>query len=213
MTKFEGVFHTGPVSTAPHQTFEKVSLNNDNILLRGCTLRATEWVYGLVIFTGKDTKLMRNSGAKRHKVTSVDVFLNRAVIGIFISMLVFTFVCTLYDLAWERDVGMRFQIYQPWESFMPQDNIAGAFILRAIMIYLSYFILFNTFVPVSLYVSVEVVRLAQSIMITWDKDMYYEENDIAADCRNTSLSEELGQIQYLFSDKTGTLTQVILLTT
>lgn len=56
--------------------------------------------------------------------------------------------------------------------------------------------------------SVEVIRLALSFLIGWDLQMYYEKNDTPAKARTTTLNEELGQIEYVFSDKTGTLTQV-----
>ena len=56
--------------------------------------------------------------------------------------------------------------------------------------------------------SVEVIRLAMSFLIGWDLKMYYEKTDTPAKARTTTLNEELGQIEYIFSDKTGTLTQV-----
>lgn len=56
--------------------------------------------------------------------------------------------------------------------------------------------------------SVEMIRFAHSFMINWDVKMYYEKSDTPAKCRTTTLNEELGQIEYIFSDKTGTLTQV-----
>ena len=54
----------------------------------------------------------------------------------------------------------------------------------------------------------EVIRLALSFIISWDLAMYHEETDTPAKARTTTLNEELGQIEYIFSDKTGTLTQV-----
>ena len=45
-------------------------------------------------------------------------------------------------------------------------------------------------------------------MINWDESMYYAKSDTPAKTRTTTLNDELGQIEYVFSDKTGTLTQV-----
>ena len=59
-----------------------------------------------------------------------------------------------------------------------------------------------------MYISIEMIRLFQSKLINWDNRMYDEVNDIPAEARTASLNEELGQIEYIFSDKTGTLTQV-----
>ena len=53
----------------------------------------------------------------------------------------------------------------------------------------------------------EVVKFQQAQFINSDLDMYYAPTDTPALCRTSSLVEELGQIEYVFSDKTGTLTQ------
>ncbi|MEQ2206599.1 hypothetical protein XENOCAPTIV_000480, partial [Xenoophorus captivus] len=74
----------------------------------------------------------------------------------------------------------------------------------------SYIIILNTVVPISLYVSVEVLRLGHSFFINWDRKMYYNQTNTSAEARTTTLNEELGQVEFIFSDKTGTLTQNIM---
>lgn len=56
--------------------------------------------------------------------------------------------------------------------------------------------------------SVEIIRFVQSFFINWDEQMYYPQRDMCARAHTTTLNEELGQVQYIFTDKTGTLTQV-----
>lgn len=61
------------------------SLDNEFILLRGTVLRNTVWAYGVVIFAGKDTKLMQNSGKTKLKRTSIDRLLNFIILGVRLS--------------------------------------------------------------------------------------------------------------------------------
>eukprot|EP01137_Pigoraptor_chileana_P037560 Opistho-2@34827 len=76
--------------------------------------------------------------------------------------------------------------------------------------FVTFIVLLNTLVPISLYVSLEFIRIGQSLLINWDVLMYDEHSDTPTHCRTTTLSEELGMIQYVFSDKTGTLTRNVM---
>lgn len=62
-------------------------------------------------------------------------------------------------------------------------------------------------VPISLYVTMEIVKFIQVYFINWDIMMYYPPIDYPFQCRALNISEDLGQIQQVFSDKTGTLTE------
>ncbi|XP_051857820.1 phospholipid-transporting ATPase ID isoform X4 [Drosophila albomicans] len=189
---------------------QRFALDNDKILLRGCVLRNTQWCYGLVVFAGVDTKLMQNSGKTQFKSTGVDRLLNFIIIGI---VLFLVSICALFAIGcavWEGLIGQHFQLYLPWEHIIPQEMVASGATVIGLLVFFSYAIVLNTVVPISLYVSVEVIRFVQSFLINWDEEMYYARTHTYAKARTTTLNEELGQIQYIFSDKTGTLTQNIM---
>jgi phospholipid-translocating ATPase len=188
---------------------ETVSLDNDKMLLRGCRLRNTRWCYGVVVFAGADTKLMKNGGKTKFKQTHIDKLLNYLIMGIVMFLLTICVICTIACGIWESFRGFDFQTYLPWESFVSRARDTGSLVI-SLLVFPSYLIILNTVVPISLYVSVEFIRSIQSLWINWDMKMYYDKTDIPAKARTTTLNEELGQIEYIFSDKTGTLTQNIM---
>lgn len=179
----------------------ELPLNPEQLLLRGATLRNTPWIHGVVVFTGHETKLMRNATATPIKRTKVERQLNSQVLMLVGMLLVLSAVCTAGDLAMRSARGDQFA-YLDLELISGPGMVAKTFLRDMV----TYWVLFAALVPISLFVTIELVKYWQAILINDDLDMYYDKTDTPATCRTSSLVEELGMVEYVFSDKTGTLT-------
>ncbi|XP_059775166.1 phospholipid-transporting ATPase IK [Balaenoptera ricei] len=181
---------------------KKYPLDSGNILLRGCKIRNTDTCYGLVIYAGFDTKIMKNCGKIHLKRTKIDHLMNRLVVLIFLSMVVISAVLTL---------GFRYKV----REFKAKHHYVSAQHVRSeatqtFFIFWGFLVLLSVMVPMAMFILAEFIHLGNSIFINWDERMYYEPQDLPAKARSTSLNDLLGQVEYIFSDKTGTLTQNIM---
>lgn len=183
----------------------RVTVNNETrpltlneVVYRGCTIRNTASVIGLVINTGEETKIRRN--ANRHPNAKKPALERKA------NMIVLTLVVYLIALVAGLSGG-----YAIWQHSYEQ----GAWYLTDIPvpyahIIMGYAIQFNNVIPLALYVSLEIVKLGQMLFLNSDVEMYDEVSDTPARCNTNTILENLGQVGYLFSDKTGTLTENVM---
>lgn len=187
---------------APRQEMvEPITINN--MLLRGCTLQNTEWVLGVVVFTGSETKIMLNSGVTPSKRPRMARELNWNVIYNFIILFIMCLLSGLINgFAWGASNGSL--------QYFEYGSYGGSPAVEGIVAFWVAVILFQNLVPISLYISLEIVRTAQAIFIHFDKYMIYERLQMACIPKSWNISDDVGQIEYIFSDKTGTLTQNVM---
>lgn len=180
---------------------KELSLNPEQLLLRGATLRNTPWIHGIVVFTGHETKLMRNATATPIKRTKVERQLNTLVLALIGILLVLSIICTVGELVF-RSVRRDSIAYLELDALTEPGEVVQAIFKDLV----TYWVLFSSLVPISLFVTVEMVKYWHGILINDDLDIYYDKTDTPANCRTSSLVEELGMVGFVFSDKTGTLT-------
>ncbi|XP_077387734.1 phospholipid-transporting ATPase IG isoform X4 [Festucalex cinctus] len=179
------------------------SLGPENLLLKGATLKNTQKVCGVAIYTGMETKMALNYQGKSQKRSAVEKSIN-AFLLVYLCILVSkALVCTTLKYVWQSKPGQD----EPWYNEKTQKERDTNVYLKMFTDFLSFMVLFNFIIPVSMYVTVEMQKFLGSFFITWDKDFFDPEIKEGALVNTSDLNEELGQVEYVFTDKTGTLTQ------
>nr|XP_054307629.1 phospholipid-transporting ATPase VA isoform X2 [Pongo pygmaeus] len=186
-----------------HDNGKKAGLYKENLLLRGCTLRNTDAVVGIVIYAGHETKALLNNSGPRYKRSKLERQMNCDVLWCVLLL-----VCmSLFSAVGH---GLWIWRYQEKKSlfYVPKsDGSSLSPVTAAVYSFLTMIIVLQVLIPISLYVSIEIVKACQVYFINQDMQLYDEETDSQLQCRALNITEDLGQIQYIFSDKTGTLTE------
>ncbi|CAJ1975320.1 unnamed protein product [Sphenostylis stenocarpa] len=187
---------------------QKYPLSSQQLLLRDSKLRNTDYVFGAVVFTGHDTKVIQNSTDPPSKRSKIEKKMDKIIYFLFCVLFLIAFIGSiLFGITTKGDLDnglMKRWYLRPDRStiFFDPERAAAAAIFHS----LTALMLYNFFIPISLYFSIEIVKVLQSIFINRDIHMYYEETDKPARARTSNLNEELGQVDTILSDKTGTLT-------
>ncbi|PWN23389.1 phospholipid-translocating P-type ATPase [Microstroma glucosiphilum] len=181
-----------------------VTLNQ--VLLRGCILRNTAWVIGFVFMTGADSKIIANSGDTPSKRSKVEKQMNPMVYVNLTVLALVAIACAIADSQLEKHYFAQ-NAYWETGAIYSDDNPR----INGLVAFGNALITFQNIVPISLYISIEAVRTVQAFFIYDDYDIWYEKTNRRTTARSWNLSDDLGQIEYIFSDKTGTLTQNLML--
>ncbi|KAG5039270.1 hypothetical protein JHK85_011746 [Glycine max] len=195
-------------ATMAKEAVEDWRRRKQQILLRDSKLKNTDYIYGIVIFTGHDTKVMQNSTDPPSKRSKIERKMDKIIYILFSTLVLISFIGSVFfGVETKRDISSG--RYRRW--YLRPDNTTVFYdprraTLAAVLHFLTALMLYGYLIPISLYVSIELVKVLQSIFINHDQEMYFEETDRPARARTSNLNEELGQVDTILSDKTGTLT-------
>ena len=188
--KFDARLLCGGVGTA--------ALSHGHLLPQSCFLKNTASIVAMVVYTGKDTKAALNKSPTPIKWAQIDKDVSTYSKYIFIVQLILAAVCGIVGLALSAGVEQRH-----W-YIMPPKGETG---LAAVIYPLRFFLLTTVMIPISFKFVVDISKYFMAMAIEWDLCMWDGERGVGARVRNSSILEDLGQIEYVLSDKTGTMTK------
>ncbi|XP_078513785.1 phospholipid-transporting ATPase IH isoform X3 [Lissotriton helveticus] len=178
-------------------------LGSENLLLRGATLKNTERIFGVATYTGMETKMALNYQSKSQKRSAVEKSMNAFLIVYLCILISKALIDTLLKYVWQSASTRD----EPWYNQKTESERQRNLFLRAFTDFLAFMVLFNYIIPVSMYVTVEMQKFLGSYFLTWDEEMFDEATGEGPLVNTSDLNEELGQVEYVFTDKTGTLTE------
>ncbi|XP_043729518.1 phospholipid-transporting ATPase IF isoform X9 [Cervus elaphus] len=180
-----------------------IPLGPESLLLRGARLKNTKEIFGVAVYTGMETKMALNYKSKSQKRSAVEKSMNTFLIIYLIILISEAIISTILKYTWQAEEKWD----EPWYNQKTEHQRNSSKILKFISDFLAFLVLYNFIIPISLYVTVELQKFLGSFFIGWDLDLYHEESDEKAQVNTSDLNEELGQVEYVFTDKTGTLTE------
>ncbi|XP_077146550.1 phospholipid-transporting ATPase IF isoform X2 [Ranitomeya variabilis] len=178
-------------------------LGTENLLLRGTRLKNTKEIFGVAVYTGMEAKMALNYKSKSQKRSAVEKSMNTFLLVYLMILLFEAILSTILKYAWQAEEKWD----EPSYNQKTEHDRNSSKILKFISDFLAFLVLYNFIIPISLYVTVEMQKFLGSFFIGWDLDLYHEESNQRAQVNTSDLNEELGQVEYVFTDKTGTLTE------
>ncbi|KAJ6727492.1 putative PHOSPHOLIPID-TRANSPORTING ATPASE [Salix purpurea] len=191
---------------------KRLSLGPSNIILRGCELKNTSWAIGVAVYCGRETKAMLNNSGSPSKRSWLESRMNSEIIVLSVFLIALCTVVSISAAVWlrrRRDELDTIPFYRrkKFNEDEPENYNYYGWGAEIVFTFLMSIIVFQIMIPISLYISMELVRVGQAYFMIRDTQMYDEASNSRFQCRALNINEDLGQIKYVFSDKTGTLTE------
>jgi len=187
---------------------DKSYISIKNVLLRGARLKNVDYIYGIVLYNGHDTKLMQNIGHFSLKMSSIDKKLNYIILIIFIACIIINIISSILGVHFRnRNLPdyKRGKIKAEYLLYYRKEEKQTA--LEIIRIVTNNFLIYTTFIPISIIISNAFCKIIQTVYLQLFTPEYKLDKDDKITCYSTGLLDELGMVKYIFSDKTGTLTK------
>ncbi|KAJ8640984.1 hypothetical protein MRB53_017678 [Persea americana] len=191
----DGICYVETMNLDAETNLKVYPLGPSQILLRDSKLRNTPYVYGVVIFAGHDSKVMQNATKSPSKRSRIEKKIDY-IIYILFTLLVLISLISSSGFAVKTKFGMpKWWYLQPQNTTSLKDPTKPFF--AGIFHLVTALILYGYLIPISLYVSIEVVKVLQATFINQDIQMYDEETGKPAQSRTSNLNEELGALDRL----------------
>ena len=186
---------------------EKTYFDSKNILLRGSRLKNVNYVYGIAIYTGRDTKLMLNINRTTLKISDIDYILGKIVIFLIGMCVLVTVISTIIGIVYRKRGLPDYEKDDFKEGYLHyyRRGTSRKDALESIRIAAGHFHMFGV-IPISIVIVNAVVKIFQTAFLEFSPEYRQDEGD-QMKCYSTTLIEQLGKVKYIFSDKTGTLTK------
>jgi phospholipid-transporting ATPase len=152
-----------------------------------------------VVHTGHQTRIMMNSTASKAKSSKIEKLINVMIAYIFLLQIFLCLIAAVYGTIWEN-------IYEETAFYLELRSQKFHVATQVLTKFGTWILIFTNIVPISLIVTLEMVKYLQAFFISWDYMIYDQNLDLPTKVQSSNLNEELGQISHIFSDKTGTLT-------
>lgn len=152
------------------ESSEKISIGIKNYLFKGAKIRTVDWVIGVVVYTGTDTKIQQNGADARFKVSSVERKMHIMIMILFGIQILMSIIAVIVRALYDNIIDDNFDEFLILQGYEDDYNV--------FLVFLRYFILLNSLIPISLIVGLELTRMVQAYFMFKSLELKNKERDV-----------------------------------